>query len=59
MAEEDADHWLTLAREARARAGALGDPFSKRTMLIIAQRYELLAERAGRVAKKPTPDKSA
>lgn len=58
MAGEDAGHWLKLAREARARAQGLSDPFSRRTMLSIAQRYEILAEREERRAKESAKDKS-
>lgn len=38
-----------MATEARAAAATLRDPFAKRELLLIAQRYELLAARtAGR-----------
>lgn len=43
------EHWTRMATEARAAAATLRDPFAKRELLLIAQRYELLAARtAGR-----------
>ena len=41
-----AEHWRTLAAEARARADEMSDPEAKRIMLSIAERYERLARRA-------------
>jgi len=41
-------HCRKLATDARASAEFLLDPYSKRTLLLIAQRYEMLAERAPR-----------
>jgi hypothetical protein len=35
-----------LAAEARADAERATDPYNKRTLLLIAQRYEMMAERA-------------
>lgn len=46
MAEHGAEQWLKLAEEARLHAAQIHDPYSKRTLLLIAQRYEMLAERA-------------
>lgn len=45
------EQWLRLAQEARDRAATIHDPYSKRTLLLIAQRYEMLAERAERTKK--------
>jgi hypothetical protein len=59
MAKEDAAHWLKLAREARERGAKLTDPFGKRTMRMIAQQYELLAERVEEAAKQARQNKSA
>jgi hypothetical protein len=41
-----AEHWRTLAAEARARADEMSDPEAKRIMLSIAEGYERLARRA-------------
>ena len=42
----DAQHWRTRAQEIRALAQGITDLESKRTMLRIADDYELLAKRA-------------
>lgn len=36
---------MKLAREARDSAASVSDPYNKRTFLLIAQRYETMAER--------------
>ena len=41
-----AEHWRTLAAEARARADEMSDPEAKQIMLSIAAGYERLARRA-------------
>lgn len=43
---DDADHWLTLAAEARVAAQKLSDPEAKRVLLFIADAYKRLAQRA-------------
>jgi len=43
---EEEERYRKLAAEARADAATVSDPYSKRTLLLIAQRYETLAERA-------------
>lgn len=45
-------HSRKLASETRASAEFLLDPYSKRTLLLIAQRYDMLAERAQRQEKE-------
>jgi hypothetical protein len=47
---DDPEHWLTLAAETRAAAEQMADSHSKRTLLLIAQRYEIIADRAKRRA---------
>ena len=42
----DAEHWLALAKEARETALRMTDSISKRSLTVIAERYELLAQRA-------------
>jgi hypothetical protein len=50
----DPEHWRQRAKEARAIAGSLNDPEAKRSMLKIADEYDLLAQRAEeRSAKQP------
>ena len=44
------EHWHQRAAEARGLAAQLNDTEAMRAMLKIADRYELLAERAGRRA---------
>ena len=46
------EHWDQRAAEARGLAAQLNDFEAMRAMLTIADRYELLAERAGRCAAK-------
>jgi len=43
---DNAEHWRTRAKEARAAADLITDPDARRTMLEIAAKYERLAERA-------------
>ena len=45
---DDPEHWLKLAADARAVAVTVNDLFAKRELLLIAQHYEGLAERAAR-----------
>ena len=42
-ARDDANHWRSLASEARAVAEGVIDPVAKRIMLKIAEAYERLA----------------
>jgi hypothetical protein len=42
-------HWLALAAEAQALAEELTDERARRTMMLIARGYEVLAEHAARV----------
>ena len=42
---DDPEHWLRLARGTRASAQQVSDEYSKRALRLIAQRYELMAER--------------
>ena len=41
-----------MAQESRAAAHFMADPFSKRTLLLIAQRYEMMADRAKKNAEE-------
>jgi hypothetical protein len=43
---DDPEHWLKLAQDSRVTADKMADPFSKRTLLLIAKRYDLAAARA-------------
>jgi hypothetical protein len=56
---DDPEHWLKLAQDTRATAQFLTDPFSKRTLLLIAQRYELMAERAKKTIEEGASLKQA
>jgi hypothetical protein len=47
-----AERWRTLAVETFAAAQAMADPESKQVLLLIAEAYERLAERA-QAPKKP------
>ena len=51
------ESWRQRAAEARAIANGMTDPEAKRTMLGVAQSYELLAERAQLRAKGRDKDK--
>jgi hypothetical protein len=51
---DNAEHWGGLARKIRAQAEFLVDPYNKRTLLLIAQSYDTMAERAKRrIGEKP------
>jgi hypothetical protein len=56
---DDPEYWLTVANESRATAQFMGDSYSKRTMRLIAQRYEIMAERAKRRSEEQAALKSA
>jgi hypothetical protein len=56
---DNSEHWLKLADESRVAATHMSDPFSKRTLLLIAQRYEIMAERAGQRAAQEASRKKA
>jgi hypothetical protein len=56
---DDPEHWLKLAQDSRAAAEKLVDPFSKRTLLLIAQRYDLMADRAKQRAEEEVALKQA
>jgi len=43
---QTAAYWREQAKEARAKGEAMRDPVAKATMLEVAQKYEMLAERA-------------
>ena len=47
-------HWRKRARETRALADQVDNPYSKRALLDIASRYDRLAERAE--GRKRDPD---
>jgi hypothetical protein len=47
---QDEERYSKLAAEARANAQHATDAYDKRTFLLVAQRYEILAERAKRRA---------
>jgi hypothetical protein len=49
-------YWRERAEEARAIAGAMTTPISRREMLQIAVAYERLAERAERTAGRKGTD---
>ena len=46
MAERNAAYWLKKAKEARNRASQMHNPDAPETMLDIAQKYDLMAQRA-------------
>jgi hypothetical protein len=48
-----ARYWELRAEEARARASEMHDPLAIKTMLAIAQRYELMARRTAERQKQP------
>lgn len=54
MSEEE--RYRQLATDARAKALQATDAYDKRTLLLVAQRYDVLAERA---KKHPPLEKSA
>ena len=45
MSNEE-QRYRALATEARAEAERAADPYNKRTLLLVAQRYDVLADRA-------------
>ena len=51
MFPNDPQRWRDRADEMRALASETNDPESSRIMLRIANDYELLARRAGRIAQ--------
>jgi hypothetical protein len=50
----DEQEYRRLATEARAKALASNDPYDKRTFLLVAQRYDVLAHRAQRLEQAAT-----
>ena len=46
MESDDVEGWRRLAADARATANTLTDAEARRELLLIAERYELLASRA-------------
>jgi hypothetical protein len=50
----DPEHWIVRAQEARAIADETDNPMVRRSMLKIAEEYQLLAKRAGKRASAPT-----
>lgn len=53
---QEEERYRKLAAEARASARDATDAYDKRTLLLVAQRYDTLAERA---KKRPPLDQSA
>ena len=50
------DHWRALAKEARDMAGQIQDPQSRRSLLVVAAHYEIIAMRAeAKLASIPLP----
>jgi hypothetical protein len=49
---DDPEHWRGRAEEARTLGEQLTDAVSRRTLLRIAEEYDLLAEHAQRRAEK-------
>lgn len=45
--EDNSQHWLDRAKDARDRAGRMKDPTSKRLLLCLARDYERFADRNG------------
>jgi hypothetical protein len=43
---DDSDHWRERAREARAIADATDNPIVQRSMLRLAEQYDLLVKNA-------------
>lgn len=57
---DEPEHWLHLAAEMRAVAVTMNDLFSKRELVLIAQRYENIAARIIRRREEAAiQDKSA
>jgi hypothetical protein len=59
MREKEAENYTELAAETRELARAVNDLFAKRTLLQIAQSYDMLAERAAEKTKAKDNDRSA
>ena len=59
MPERTAEYWLKKAEEARTRADEMRDPAAIESMLDIASKYDVMAQRAeGRqVRTKTNPDR--
>jgi hypothetical protein len=59
LTERTAEYWLRKAEEARTRAAGMHDPSARDTMLDIAAKYDVMAQRAeGREARaRTTTDK--
>jgi hypothetical protein len=55
----DEQEYRRLATEARAKALHAVDPYDKRTQFLVAQRYDVLADRVRRKEQAPKLDKSA
>jgi hypothetical protein len=51
-------HWRKRARETRALADQVDNPYTKRALLDIAGRYDRLAERAEERNRTPDGQKS-
>ena len=51
----DPQHWLNRAEEIRTAAAGVKGPGTKALMLLIAQDYDKLAERAAQRASATTP----
>ena len=49
-------HWRQLAADARAAAELMLDPDARQELLKIAERYDLLAERAAAREQSPKQD---
>ena len=55
-ATHEPEYWLNRAEEAPAQARDMVTPEARREMLLIAAKYQCLAERAERTAgRKPRP----
>jgi hypothetical protein len=51
---DSGEHWRALAKEVLTIADKIGDPENKRELIAIAEKYELLADRADvRAAIRP------
>jgi hypothetical protein len=53
------EEYRRLATEARAKALGALDPYDKRTFLLVAQRYDVLADRMRRIAEMAKTAKTA
>jgi hypothetical protein len=52
---KDPTYWRARAEEARAQAGKMRDPKTKKALLGIAENYDQLAERAEAIIKSGKP----